>query len=223
MFRYDIDANHHFSGIISNAERLKDLHGPVYDIEEHSHHFKEMTGHIESLIPLAKPIYVDEKHSYNEQVQQDHGVKLVHGPVYVKENVKHNYSEQPKAAELQAIYLTGPIYMTDDYKHHYSAIQEHVESLKSLKGPIYQTEGKNLYNEIIKHVEKMKDLKGPIYELEEVEHKFAGGHILQPSIPISKTLHAPRYFLLAASNSGFLYHFADLYFSTEVLFYNTKA
>ena len=194
--RYNIDADHHFTGIISNAQKLKDLHGPVYDLEETSHHFKELTGHIKSLIPLAKPIYVDERHSYKEQVQKDHGVKLVHGPVYVKENVKHNYSEQPKAAELQTIYLAGPIYMTDDYKHHYNAIQEHVDSLKELKGPVYQSEGKNHYNEIIKHAEKMKDLKGPIYEFGEVEHKFAGGHILQPSIPTSKNLHGPRYTIL---------------------------
>ena len=53
--------------------------------------------------------------------------------------------------------------MTDDYKHHFAAIQEHVDTLKTLKGPIYDTESKNHYLEIIKHVESMKDLKGPIY------------------------------------------------------------
>ena len=156
-----------------------------------------MTDHINSLIPLAKPVYVDERHSYGEQSQKDQGVKEVYGPIYVKENVKHNYSEKPKAADLQTAYLLGPVYVTDDYKHHYSALQEHVESLKELKGPVYQSEGKNHYNEIIKHAEKMKDLKGPIYELGEVEHKYAGGHILQPSIPSSKHLHGPRYLLFS--------------------------
>ena len=151
-----------------------------------------MKKHLESLIPLAKPIYVDEKHSYGEQVPLDHGVKFVHGPIYVKENAKHNYSEKTKSADLQTLYLMGPIYMNDDYKHHYSAIQEHVETLKTLQGPVYQIEGKNHYLEIIKHVEKMKDLKSPIYELGEPGHKYAGGHTLLPPSNIAKPLHGPR-------------------------------
>ena len=152
-----------------------------------------MTKHVESLVPMAKPVFVDERHSYGEQIQKDQGVKFVHGPIYVKENVKHNYSEQPKSSELQTISLKGPIYMNDDYKHHFSAIQEHVDTLKTLKGPVYQTEGKNHYLEIIKHAEKMKDLKGPIYEFGNVEHKFEGGQILNPPATDMKSLHGPRY------------------------------
>ena len=193
VFRYEVDASHHFSEIISNAQKLQDLHGPVYDLEETAHHFREMTKHAEGLIPLAKPIFVDEKHSYGEQGLKNAGVKEVHGPIYVKENVKHNYSEQPKSSDLNTINLRGPIYVNDDYKHHYSAIQEHIDTLKELKGPIYQSEGKNHYKEIIKHAETMKDLKGPIYEFGEPEHKFVGGHILLPSPSTSKELHGPRY------------------------------
>ena len=152
-----------------------------------------MTKHLDSLEPLAKPVFVDERHSYGEQTQKEQGVKSVHGPIYVKDNVKHNYSEKAKSADLQTINLRGPIYMTDDYKHHFSSMQEHVETLRTLKGPIYQTEGKNHFLEIIKHAETMKDLKGPIYELGDVGHKFVGGQILQPPATEMKTLHGPRY------------------------------
>jgi len=58
--------------------------------------------------------------------------------------------------------------MTDDYKHHYTAIQEHLETLKTLKAPIYEVEGKSHYLEIIKHAERLKDLKGPVMNVEKL-------------------------------------------------------
>ena len=159
--KYQIDNKHHFSEIIMHAEHLKELQGPVYDLEETKHHFREMTKHVESLVPLSKPIFTNERHSYGERSQPVEGLKEVHGPVYVKENVRHNYSEQSKSAELQTASLQGPIYyMNDDYKHHYDAIQEHVHSLKTLKGPVYDVEGKNHYSEIIKHVQSLQTLIG---------------------------------------------------------------
>ena len=197
--KYEIDAEHHFSEIVSNAQKIKDLHGPIYNIDENEHHFREMTRHLESLMPMAKPIFVDERHSYGEQIQKEQGVKEVHGPIYVKENTKHNYSEQPKPDHLQTISLKGPIYMKDDYKHHFSAIQDHVETLKTLKGPIYQTEGKNHFLEIMKHAEKIKDLKGPIYEFGKTEHNFVGGQIMLPAATELKSLHGPRYIQFSKS------------------------
>ena len=56
--KYDIDNQHQFSEIIAHANKLKDMTGPVYNLEERTHHFRELTKHVEGLAPLAKPILV---------------------------------------------------------------------------------------------------------------------------------------------------------------------
>ena len=60
----------------------------------------------------------------------------------------------------------GPIYMTDDYKHHFAAIQEHVNTLKTLKAPIYDVESKNCFKDIEKCVSDLRELSGPVYKIE---------------------------------------------------------
>ena len=39
------------------------------------------------------------------------------------------------------------------------AIEKHVDALKTLKGPVYDVEGKNHYEAIVKHVESLKSLQ----------------------------------------------------------------
>merc|ERR1719225_412279 len=127
--KYDIDNQHQFSEIIAHANKLKDMTGPVYNLEERTHHFRELTKHVEGLAPLAKPILVDERHSYGEESTKGQGVKLIHGPVYVAGNVTHHYSEPAKSSDLDAKTLKGPIYINDEYRHHCNQIQEHMETL----------------------------------------------------------------------------------------------
>ena len=191
---YKIDNQHHFTEIISCANTLKEIHGPIYNPDgEMSHKFSEMTKHVESLIPMAKPIFMDERHSYGEETGKEQGVKTVHGPIYVKEFSKHSYQEEAKPDHLKQLLLKGPVYMTDDYKHHYNAIQEHLETLKTLKAPIYEVESKSHYLEIIKHAEKLKGLKGPIYEFGDIGHKFTGSSNFTPEAADLKTLHGPKF------------------------------
>ena len=195
---FKIDHANQFSEIISCAHELKELHGPIYQADgDTKHQFREMTRLVESLVPMAKPVMVEEgKHSYGEQTMAGYGaegVKTVHGPIYVKEFSKHNYQEKPKEDHLNTVQLQGPIYMTDDYKHHYAAIQEHLETLKTLKGPVYDVESKNHYLAIIKHAEIIKDLKGPIYEFGEAGHKFAGSSNFTPEAADLKSLHGPKF------------------------------
>ena len=108
---------------------------------------------------------VDAKHSYGEDSKQGPDLKPMHGPIYILSNSKHNYSEPPKHSDLDTKNLKGPVYMTDEYKHHYNQIHEHLDTLKELKAPVYETEGKSHYNEIIQHVESLQSLKGPVYDL----------------------------------------------------------
>ena len=192
--KYQIDNDHHFSEIIKQCDRLKELSGPVYDVGETSHSFRELVDHVQSLKPLAYPILVDEKHSYSEeQKKEDELVRFISGPIYVKDYAKHSYVEETKPDHLQTKTLKGPIYINDDYKHHYSAIQEHLETLKTLKGPVYDVESKNHYKAIMDHVESLKALQGPIYSFGDIGHKFEGGQILTPERTDTKTLHGPKY------------------------------
>jgi len=161
-------------------------------VEEREHHFRELTKHVTSLKTLVGPIFMDEPHKYGEVSKKDEGVKEVHGPIYIQGNAKHHYSEQPKPAELQAKTLKGPIYFNTDYKHHFSQMEQHLETLKSLKGPIYDVESKNHFNEIIKHVDTLKALSGPIYDFGAIEHKYTGD-VLEPAPIHQKQLHGPKY------------------------------
>ena len=83
--------------------------------------------------------------------------------------------------------------MNDDYRHSYTAIQEHLETLKSLKGPVYDVESKSHYLEIIKHAEILKGLKGPVYEFGDVGHKFTGSSNFTPEAADLKTLQGPAF------------------------------
>ena len=202
--RFEIDSEHHYSEIISNANKLKEMHGPIYQDGDTKHHFSEMTKHVESLVPMAKPVFMDERHSYGEETGKEQGVRTVQGPIYVKDYSKHSYQEQPKPDHLKQVKLIGPVYQTDDYQHHFSAIQDHLETLKTLKAPIYETEGKHHYLEIIKHAETLKDLKGPIYQMGEVGHKFTGSSDFTPATADLKTLHGPAF------NIDNQHHFSEI-------------
>lgn len=134
---------------------------------------------------------MDEPHKYGEVSKKEEGVKQVHGPIYIEGNAKHHYSEQGKPAELQAKTLKGPIYMNDDYKHHFAQIEQHLETLKSLKGPVYDVDSKNHFNEITKHAETLKSLQGPIYLDESVHHYQVD--TLEPRVSHQKNLYGPKF------------------------------
>ena len=109
---FKIDHANQFSEIISCAQELKELHGPIYQADgDTKHQFREMTRLVEALVPMAKPVMVEEgKHSYGEQTMAGYGaggVKTVHGPIYVKEFSKHNYQEKPKEDHLNTVQLKG--------------------------------------------------------------------------------------------------------------------
>ena len=77
-------------------------------------------------------------------------------------------------------------------KHHFNAIEQHMEEIKNLHGPVYDVERKNHFNSIIKHVEELKDLKAPIYSFGAPGHKYTGD-VLEPPAIEQKSLHGPRY------------------------------
>lgn len=194
--KYEVESDHHFSEIVKQCDSIKELIGPIYEVGETSHSFRELTQHVESLKTLAAshPIFMAERHLYGEVPKNaDELVKFIHGPIYVKENVKHSYQEQSKPDDLQAKTLMGPIYVKNNYRHHFQQIDQHIESLKNLKGPVYDVESKNHYKGIMEHVESIKSFQGPIYNFGETSHNFIGSQILLPPPVEKKTLHGPKY------------------------------
>ena len=179
-------------------------------MEDREHHFREITKHVNSLKTLVGPIFIDEPHKYGEIPSKDGGVKEIHGPIYIDGNAKHHYSEQPKPSELQAKTLKGPIYINDDYKHHFSQLEQHLDSVKSLKGPVYDVESKNHFLEIMKHAETLKSLQGPIYEFGESVHRYTGD-VLEPSPTHESKLHGPKYQIDSA------HHFSEIVSQVEKL------
>ena len=114
---FNIDNEHHFSEIISCANKLKEMHGPIYQDGDTKHHFHEMTKMVESLVPMAKPVFMDERHSYGEETGKEQGVRTVQGPIYVKDYAKHSYQEEAKPDHLKQVLLKVTVYMTEDYKN----------------------------------------------------------------------------------------------------------
>ena len=68
--------------------------------------------------------------------------------------------------------LKGPVYVTDDYKHHFSEIDKHVETLKTLAGPVYDVAHSCKFSELISKVDNIKSLMGPVYDIGKAEHHF---------------------------------------------------
>ncbi len=82
MYQHGVDHTNHFNEIITNAQKIKQLTGPVYDVA-HGSHFQEIIKSVERAEKLIGPVYIDEKHGYSEStIPVDHQKNLA-GPVYV--------------------------------------------------------------------------------------------------------------------------------------------
>ena len=80
------------------------------------------------------------------------------GPVFHIDN-KHCYEDKPHKTDL-GLRLMGPV-MQIEREHHFTQIEQHMEDLKTLKGPIYDPVGvKHHFCEIEKHIESLKNLQG---------------------------------------------------------------
>ena len=89
------------------------------------------------MLKLEGPIYnIDRKHGFDEYdppVKHDLGLT---GPcLNIPERI-HQYSE-PLDRVVPPRDLQWPCYDIGDVNHHYQGIDEHLESLKHLIGPIY--------------------------------------------------------------------------------------
>ena len=66
-------------------ESIKDLQGPVYDIEVKKHHFKEIERHISDLKELSGPVYqIDQDHNYLAMVKKVQELKELKGNCYIR-------------------------------------------------------------------------------------------------------------------------------------------
>merc|ERR1712061_359322 len=91
--------------------------------------------------------------------------------------------------------LMGPV-MQIEREHHFTQIEQHMEDLKTLKGPIYDPLGvKHHFCEIEKHIESLKNLQGPVYDGNiERTHKYHERDHIKPDL---KELNGPLYDMTA--------------------------
>ena len=81
VYGHGVEHKNHFNEIITNAQAIKELKGPVYDVA-HSSHFQDIVQSVERAEKLIGPVYVDEKHSYSETLRPIDQAKILTGPVY---------------------------------------------------------------------------------------------------------------------------------------------
>ena len=198
---YKIDREHQFSEVISQVNKLKELSGPIFDLGDTNHGYNELHKKVETLKQICHPVLVDERHQYSEQKTnpENQPQKMIVGPIYMEGTAKHSYKEEPKPDHLKQVLLRGPIYQNDDYKHHFSQIDEHMEALKTLKGPVYDVQSKSHFNAIVEHVEAVKAMQGPVYNFGNAGHKYEGdqNYVLNygkgGGASDQKPLHGPKY------------------------------
>ena len=62
---YNIERQHNYNIILEKVKTLKNLSGPIIDIEQRNHAYSEIKKSIESLKTLTGPFYeIDREHSY---------------------------------------------------------------------------------------------------------------------------------------------------------------
>ena len=126
------------------------------------------------MLNLSAPLYIDQRHLFGEVPKTADKAKEVHGPVYLEGQNEHGYQEVPKAP-ITAKEMTYPIYLDEESaKHCFSQIERHLDTLKDLKGPVYNVDHECKFNEFMSKVDQLKSLQGPAYDIGESDHHYEG-------------------------------------------------
>ena len=112
---YNIDSKHNYSVVMDKVKNLRDLSGPVMNIEQRDHAYREVKQSLDS-------------------------IKNLTGPFYAVDNA-HNYNEVPDRVSGQ-VNLEGPVYQVFN-KHNFNQIADRVSGLKTLEGPCYDIPNKH--------------------------------------------------------------------------------
>ncbi len=178
---YIIDNKHNYNIVQPKPPGLSNLEGPVYNIEETRHHFNELKKTVDSVKSLTGPVY-DCGHANQFQVGNAFvDMKaLVHNYFYPQDIIKH-------AEKLQN--LVGPVYGHGvEHTNHFNEIISNAQSIKELKGPVYDVGHQSKFNEIVKGVERIEKLIGPVY----IDEKHGYSESARP-VDQAKKLTGPVY------------------------------
>merc|ERR1719222_48080 len=187
--------------IDKKVESLRNLNGPVFDLEARNHAFQDIERSVAELKNLNYPVYdINREHRFNEIQKNLYDLKQMNGPVFDIEH-HHAYQEFNKnIADLKA--LVGPVYDIPNYKHHFAGIEAHVNDLKSLAGPVYSTESNHCFAEINHFMADLKNLNYPVLQIEN-NHSFQG---VIKNIDKLHKLQAPHYDVPSREH-----HFAEIW------------
>ena len=96
--------------------------------------------------------------------------------------------------------LVGPIWDIPDRKHHFEALEKSVDQAKKLFGPIFQIDNNHHFQQIIEHAEKLTKLYAPGNpELDNRKHHFVA---IQQHVDLAKKLLGPIYDVNVKHNYG---------------------
>ena len=134
---YNIDSKHNYSVVMDKVKNLRDLSGPVMNIEQRDHAYREVKQSLDSIKNLTGPFYaVDNAHNYNEVQDRVSGQVNLEGPVYQVFN-KHNFNQiADRVSGLKT--LEGPCY--DIPNKHYSSVTYRINTPLTLKYPVPSVE-----------------------------------------------------------------------------------
>ena len=129
--------------LLSQVDSLKALVGPLYNIDN-KHNYNVVMDKVKNLRDLSGPVMDIEQrdHAYREVKQSLDSIKNLTGPFYAIDNT-HNYKEVPDRVSGQ-VNLEGPVYQVFN-KHNFNKIADRVSGLKTLEGPCYDIPNKHGY------------------------------------------------------------------------------
>ena len=141
-----VDERNQYNVIMTHAEKLNELAGPVYQLEQFKHSYSEIQ---KNLAELAKPQF---------------------GPVMTC-NHKSSFNEIAKQVD-RIQNLSWPVYECD-HSSKFVEIKKSIDTLKTLNYPVMNVDHQNKFNEFSKQVESLKDLAGPVYNTQKsYQHTF---------------------------------------------------
>merc|ERR1719464_1237104 len=171
---------------------------PVYFSEEQRHHFDQIKTQAETLKGLLGPIYdVAHKHSCSMVSQKPDLEKTLQGPIYF-ENMGNKFDGSNYAAADKGKDLAGPIYRLDNPRYCFDVIMEHADILRGLQGPVYDVDVHQHYRVIKERIKGVQNLLGPIYDLQETKHHY--GEMVS-NVETLKNLSGPVYNVDHKNNS----------------------
>jgi len=165
----------------ASGGKPKEMTFPVPDVDHGSHYRPEKPGApgVDPELAGPKLKLPDRQHNFTgldmevntELEAAKKAATGLTGPVYDVEGAAVN-SFKAVIMHAEAIRtLQGPVYETDR-NHHFLQLAHHAHNLKDLKAPVYDVDKQHNFDQIVKHAYNLKNLMGPVYDVDNENCKY---------------------------------------------------